>query len=249
MTARMLEGEEPATSAESALWAAFRCHGDRQAREALVLHHLGFARILAAKLFARRLADDVVFDDFLQFASVGLMEAIDRFDLDAGASFRTFAAHRIQGAILTGVESLTERQRQIALRRSLRRERIQSLADRGEDAQADAFSRLASLAVGLALGFMLEDLGMYQAEGGSYGDNSYAQIEARQTREQLLKAIESLPEREARIVRHHYFQQIPFDDIALTLGLTKGRVSQLHRRALRSLQQALRGEDELNLSG
>lgn len=250
MSAPVGEDDEAATSvSERALWAAFRGQGDRHARESLILHHLAFARILAAKLFARRVADDVVFDDFLQFASVGMVEAIDRYDPEAGASFRTFAAHRIQGAILTGVEALTERQRQLALRRTLKRERLQSLArSDGETSGDDTFSRLASMAVGLALGFMLEDLGMVQTDSASYGDNSYAGLEARQSRKELLRAVDALPEREAKIIRHHYLQQVPFDDIAVSLGLTKGRVSQLHRRALQSLLRMLQDGGRCQLS-
>lgn len=235
-------------SRESELWCAYRDGGDAAARQELVLLHLGFAKIMAAKLYSRRGSNDVAFDDYMQFASVGLIESIDRYDPDATASFRTYAAHRIQGAILSGIEGLTERQRQLEVRRTLKRERLRSLAEEGEAQPEDAFARLASLAVGLALGFMLEDVGMYQAEGGAYGDNSYTEVEERQSRERLLRHVNALPERESKIIRYHYLQQIAFDEIAVSLGLTKGRVSQLHRRALCNLQAALKDKGRVDLA-
>jgi RNA polymerase sigma factor for flagellar operon FliA len=64
----------------------------------------------------------------------------------------------------------------------------------------------------------------------------------------LLKLTADLPEREAKIIRHHYFQQVPFDDIAESLGLTKGRVSQLHRRALMMLRDAMRADGGVDLA-
>lgn len=234
--------------AEDALWAAHRAGSDPAARQALVLLHLSFAKVLAAKLYGRRFSDDVAFDDYLQFASVGLIEAVDRYDPALGASFKTFAAHRIQGAVLSGVDGLTEKLRQLEVRRSIKRERLASLGAR-DGAEGDAFGRLASMAVGLALGFMLEDVGMYQAEGGSYGDNSYSEVESRQARDRLLKAVQALPEREGQIIRHHYLQQIPFDQIAESLKLTKGRISQLHRRALTSLHLELKGSGSFDVSG
>lgn len=203
---------------------------------------------MAGKLYARRASDEVQFDEFFQLASVGLLEAVDRYDPAYGASFRTYASHRIQGSILNGLEALTERARQVALRRRLEQERLESLRSGGgaEPPHDDAFERLASVAVGLALGFMLEDVAAYQVEGASYGDDAYTTAELRQLRSHLARLIGTLPEREGQILRRHYFQQVPFDQIAQSWGLTKGRISQLHHRALGLLRERLTAE-RLNL--
>jgi RNA polymerase sigma factor for flagellar operon FliA len=228
---------------EVQLWNAWRGQADGSARERLVLLHNEFARILAAKLFARRYSDDVEFDDYLQYARVGLLEAIDRYEPARGASFRTYAAHRIQGAVLSGLEGLTERSRQTALRQRSQQERLQSLATIAADGEeADPFSRLASVAVGLAVGFMLDDVAAYQAEDASYVDNAYADLSERQMRRRLLHLVDGLPSKEARVIRHHYLQHVPFDKIAVGMELTPGRVSQLHRRGLSLLRQALKTE-------
>ena len=122
-------------------------------------------------------------------ASVGLLESVDRYDPQFGASFRTYASHRIQGAILSGIEASTERQRQLALKRRVRKERLELLGRQGEESgQEETFSRLADIAVGLAIGFMLDDLGMYQSGEGTYGDNAYAAEEMRQLESRLEKA-------------------------------------------------------------
>lgn len=162
------EGQEDrASTEESRLWRAWRQLRDAAARERLIHLHFGFARIMAGKLYARRHTDEVEFDEYLQLASVGLIESIDRYDPEQGASFRTYASHRIQGAILSGLEALTERASQLALRRRIEQERLQSLQAGSDVPAGDAFSRLASIAVGLALGFMLEDLAAFRAEEGA----------------------------------------------------------------------------------
>lgn len=242
------QGGVGTASEESRLWAAWREQGDAAARERLIHLHYGFARIMAGKLYARRPTDEIGFDEYLQLASVGLIESVDRFDPGRGASFRTFSSHRIQGAILSGLEASTERARQLALKRQLEQERLESLSSGGEAPRDDAFARLASIAIGLALGFMLEDVGLYRSDEEAGEDNTYASAELRQMKRRLLKLVGKLPEREAKIIREHYFQQVPFDEIAASLGLSKGRVSQIHHRALAMLREAFQGKGAVNLS-
>jgi RNA polymerase sigma factor for flagellar operon FliA len=229
-------------SGESALWQAWRERGDASAREALVALHQEFARIIAAKLYGQRFTDEVEFDDYLQFARVGLLESVDRYDPSLGASFRTFAGHRMQGAVLTGLECLSDCSRQVALRRRLEQERVQSLADKEAEAAPDAFEHLVSVAVGLAVGYMLDDVASYQAGESGYGDSAFGELAQRQTRQRLHALIDRLPAKESRIIRHHYLQRVPFDEIAREMELTPGRISQLHKRALERLRELLQGE-------
>jgi RNA polymerase sigma factor for flagellar operon FliA len=51
--------------------------------------------------------------------------------------------------------------------------------------------------------------------------------------------LQDLPERERSIVTLHYFHYLPFVEIAARLGVSKGRISQLHRRALEMLRESL----------
>jgi RNA polymerase sigma factor FliA len=111
--------------AEAGLWQRFRAAGDADARSRLLEMHLPYAKILAGVYFGRRYHDEVEFGDYLQLASIGLVEALDRFDPARGVQFRTFAARRMHGAILDGLERMTEKQQQIAARQRLRNERLQ----------------------------------------------------------------------------------------------------------------------------
>lgn len=227
---------------EPGLWVAWREAADTKARTRLIERHIEFARIIAARLYSRRFSDEVEFDEYLQIARVALIESIDRYE-DAGeATFRTFASHRVHGAILSGLEALSDRARQSALKRRTERERSQSLRSEPPDAVGDTFSRLASIAVGLAIGFMLDDVGAFREEEGAYADNAYSALASRQVYKRLRGLVDSLPVREANVVRQHYFQQIAFEQIAVQMELTKGRVSQLHKRAVEMLRDSLRVE-------
>lgn len=223
------------------LWARWVDQRNPVDREALVERYTAFTRMLAAKCYSGRISHELEFGDYLQFAMVGLLESIDRFNPELGAKFETFASQRINGAILNGVESLSEVQRQASVRHRVVKERAASLAEKTLAEPVSALERLAEVAIGLALGFALEDSGIYEADGQrALPDNAYSRIEMRQLSQRIAECVDSLPEQQRAVVRRHYFQQMSFAEIAEAFQLTKGRVSQIHSAALlnlRSLQK------------
>lgn len=226
---------------EAALWIAMPGDATGGARERLIAMHLPYARIIAARLYAHRRHDEVEFEEYLQLATLGMIESVDRYDPAHGAAFRTFASARIRGSVLNGLETATERHQQVAFRRRMGRERLDSLEEElaaGDTARL--FESLARIAVGLALGYLLDGSGMYRESDAAVTENAYGAVELRQLQQRVRALIDTLPERERRIVRYHYFQHMPFETIARVLGVTKGRVSQLHRRAMDMLRDEAR---------
>lgn len=240
------------------LWLSFRDHGDAAAREALVLHYAPLARIMAAMTFARRTHGDVEFDDYLQLARVGLIEAVDRFDPGKGVLFRTFAAKRIRGAVLDGLVRFSEKHQQIAAGVRLREERVESLRGGGMDGAGPSgaptaastteirLRELAELGLGLALGILLEDTGMLDTEawGGTGRAPSpeisyFKRSESEQLQRLLAGHLGALSGQQQQVIRAHYLQEIAFTDIADRMGLTRGRISQIHRQALTRLRELL----------
>jgi RNA polymerase sigma factor FliA len=233
-------GQNALPEFERALWAHLKSEAGVSAREAVFAHYLPYARALAAQLYAGRHRDDVEFKDFLQLASIGLLESIDRFEPERGIKFETFSTPRIKGSVLAGVTRLSDGQEQLSLQRRMRRERLASLEPeaQGQGRSRDAFQALAAIAVGLAIGFLLDDTGLVEADTVKptpYG-NGYQTIAWRQTRERLHNALDRLAQRDQKIIRYHYFHGLGFEQIADILGLTKGRISQLHRAALLELR-------------
>lgn len=232
------------------MWKAVRTHADPEARERLMAMHLPYARVVAATYYARRTHNDVEFEEYLQLASMGLIESVDRFDPERGVQFRTFSARRMHGAILNGLERMTEKNQQIAVRRRLQKERLeaaksaaaQSSSSTG-DKQDDLFRYLAEVGVGLALGVLLEGTGMVDNE--SFGNASvsaspevsyFRQTELQRLQQVVREQVKRLSQQEQTVIRYHYLQEIPFEQIADQMNLSKGRISQIHRSALLRLR-------------
>jgi RNA polymerase sigma factor for flagellar operon FliA len=236
-----------AAAEEAYLWRQWRTHGDPLAREQLAERYTGFARMLAATFYARHYRDDTEFGDYYQFACVGLMEALDRFDPALGVQFRTYATHRMQGALIDGLERMTEKRQQIAAHARLRAQRMESIAQAlpaGEASRlpAQVLAFVAEVGLGLALSWMLEGTGMVQEESRAQSIPFYRSVELRQLRQQLLDLVEVLPAQERTVVRSHYLQEQAFEEIARQLGLTRGRISQIHRQAIERLRNSMNPE-------
>lgn len=226
------------------MWRAYREVGELSARDWLIDRYLPFSRMLAAIAYRQRYGDEAEFDDYLHFAAVGLLEAMQTFEAAREVPFTAFAAWRIRGGIVDGVASYSDKQRQLQAQRRLA-SRIDSLAgdEEGDAAVQKAFNQLATVAIGLALGMLLEDSGMVEPEESmQIIAPAYHPVELEQLRRRVHAVVERLPQREARLVKYHYFHGLRFDEIAELFGVTRGRMSQLHKQALDRLRHLLNDE-------
>lgn len=228
-------------------WRAWRINHDQNARERLIETYLPFARMLAAKLYGRRTYPELEFQDYFQHATIGLIESIDRYDPERGIRFEPYASARIRGAILSGIETLSEKQEQVSARKRILEDRTSSLKGDATGQSTEAlFETLAEIAIGLATGVMLEGAGIYQDRELSYMDNAYLGVELKQLRERVLDAVSFLSASEKKVITYHYLQHFAFEEIARTLGVSKGRVSQIHKAALKRLREIL-ARDAINV--
>ena len=234
---------------EALLWADFKHRSSSAARERLFLRFVGFARNVARRLHREHSWGDLELADLQQHAYTGLLEALDRYDPDLGTPFRAFAAHRISGSIRDGIARANEMREQISWRRRVRRERVRSLSEPQAEtpsAAATPIEKLAEIAAGLALGFMLEGTSLFVEDDANEGQRigvaatAYDSVVWRETVARLHEELAALPEREQNILRQHYTGGLSFDQLASLLSISKGRVSQLHRAALELLRKRLR---------
>lgn len=250
-----------ASTPESELWSRWRGLRDEDAREQLIVFFMPLARTLAAVSFKGRFNDEVEFADYMQLACVGLMEAVDRYDPGQGVPFRSYAGHRIRGAILSGLEKETEKNQQIAAQRRIRKDRLESLKESAKatvgregsaakpgslKAQQDLLSYLAEVGIGLAIGVLLEDSAMIVDEEvpdvsdmASPEVSYFKKSETQRLRDLLRATMSRLADKERSVIQYHYQQELAFEEVGKLLGVSRSRVSQLHSQALSKLRIAL----------
>jgi RNA polymerase sigma factor for flagellar operon FliA len=220
--------------AVKALWAQFRESRALALRARLIECYLPLAHVAAAKFFRLRPDSVVSFSDYLQYARLGLIEAIDGFDPLREASFETYSSYRIRGAMLNGLARESEIAAQRTFWRTRLEERVESL---GPPPTADAdreLEEIARMLEGLASSYFSDN-----DPDDLVDDTPHSNPHAATELAQLCEAVDRLPHRERLLIRRHYFDHCEFRVIARELTVTPGRVSQLHSQALSHIRMLL----------
>jgi RNA polymerase sigma factor (sigma-70 family) len=231
--------------------------GDRGARERLVTSHLAMIRSLATRY--RDLG--LPFEDLVQEGSLGLLDAIDRYDPSRGPNFGSYARFRVRRAMRN---ALTDQARLIRLpkhiverRRALERADARlTAANRGRGPTPAELAAATGLSVSAVLearaaadapisldapvlpdGAPLESVVADPAASDPERDT----IALEQSR-LLERAVARLPERQRRIVRRHWGLDCPPQptvELAAELELSSRRTQTLAADALYELREAL----------
>lgn len=244
------------------LWRAYKTTADPRLREQLILHYSPLVKYVAGRVSVG-LPANVEQADFVSSGVFGLIDAIEKFDVDRSIKFETYAISRIRGAIIDELRALdwiprSVRQKARAVERayatlehSLRRtpNDPEVAAEMGIALEElhGIFSQL-SLANVVALDELLHASGSDGDRGGSSlgdtlvdpsADDPEEVAESREVRRLLARAINTLPDREKTVVSLYYYEGLTLAEIGQVLGVTESRVSQIHTKAVLQLRAKL----------
>jgi RNA polymerase sigma factor for flagellar operon FliA len=238
------------------LWAAYAA-GDMEARDALLRDNLSLVHHVARQL-ARGLAPDADLDELVSAGTMGLISAMDAFEVRRGLAFSTFAVPRIRGAILDDLR------RQDHVPRSVRR-KARSIAMARETLTRTFCRQPETSEVAAVLGIDPSTLWRWMADvdaaahlpldPGPVGRNAVTvapteclgspdePVDERLTREdevaRLRDAMRGLNQQERTVLSLYYFEELKAREIAEVMGVSESRISQIRSRALCQLREAL----------
>jgi RNA polymerase sigma factor for flagellar operon FliA len=213
----------------------------------LIRDNLPLVRKIAGSL-RRQLPPNMEYDDLLQAGTVGLLEALRGFDPDRGVAFNTYANVRIHGAMLDEIRravwaprSVFQKARRIdAATRSLQNES-------GHRARPNEVARRLGMSVDqfdeLAREARFREfcqIDNVPESGWESAERTPPEVvEEERFTDDLVHAIDLLPERERTILTMYYEQDMKLHEIGDTIGLTESRVCQLHKQAVVHIREQL----------
>ncbi|HYC30821.1 MAG TPA: FliA/WhiG family RNA polymerase sigma factor [Gemmatimonadales bacterium] len=241
-----------------ALWARYRASGDPSARAQLLDRYLGLVHHVAREIGARTPA--VELDELVSAGTLGLVRALDSFDLSRGLAFSTYAVRRIRGSILDELRSRDWTPRSV--RSKGRKLQAVVSALQGQLGRAPEPREVAA-----ALGIDLETYWQWRSavEGNvlvsfdgvpSSGSGTLTleetledadvpapgkELDEEEQVRQLRAAIARLPERERTVLALYYYEELNLRQIAEILHVTESRVSQIRTQALKRMRERFGG--------
>ncbi len=240
------------------LWSQFQKTKSEELRQQLVLSYLWLVRYLAGRL-AVRLPAAINQEDLESCGVLGLLEAIDKFDPALGKDFESYACMRIRGAMLDELRRVNWIPRTIWQKLQVLRAAREKLENHGEGVvteeavarevgwEAAEVRRLEAHSRRIYAVSLDEMAATAGGETVRLGDaipdeNSPDPLELvveEDDRQLLVKAIESLNEKDRLVLSLYYQQGLTLKEIGKVLEVSESRVCQLHSRALGRLRKKL----------
>ncbi len=233
---------------------------DFEERDRLILQYAPLVNTIANRM-GLRLPPQVSKDDLMSAGIMGLLDAVDKFDVKKGVEFKSYAEFRIRGAMLDELRSMDWVPRSV--RRNAKRlheayskvesEKMRPAEDEevaGElGLEMETFYRLLDEVRGIAI-INKEELGhlVPQNDGDSnwpmnqlsVGIGPLDSLNLAEIKDVIARAIEKLPKNERMVVSLYYYEELTMKEIGKIMGYTESRVSQLHTKAVIRLRNGLK---------
>jgi RNA polymerase sigma-B factor len=233
------------------LFRRYRLEGDESARDELVTMYLNLVKYLASRF--RNRGEPV--DDLVQVGTIGLIKAIDRFDIDRQVEFTTYATPTIVGELKRyfrdkgwaikvprRLQELSFKVNQAVDALTQRLQRSPTIAEIGEYLGVTSEEVLEAMETSEAYNFV-----SLETDRSSDGSDSFSILEyvgkddalmaVVEDRATLSAAVSKLSPQEQRVLYLRFFEGLTQTEIANQLDISQMQVSRLLRRTLRVLRE------------
>jgi RNA polymerase sigma-B factor len=252
-------GQTRSTASERELLVRVRDSGDALAREELITRYLPLVKSLARRFASR----GQPVEDLIQVGSIGLIKAVDRFDLERGVELSTYATPTILGEIKRyfrdkgwavkvprALQDLNVRLNRVTEQLTVELRRSPTIAELAAATKASEEEVVEALESGRAYSSVsifsggvsdddesLELLDCLGADEGAY--------EVFEQRRVLAPAMGRLEPRERLILHLRFFEGMTQTQVAARIGISQMHVSRLIRRSIDNLRQFMAEEESL----
>ena len=235
-------------ASDKALLRRYHEQGDLAAREQLIEQYLSLVRSLARRYAYR----GEQLDDLVQIGCIGLIKAIDRFDIDSGDELTNYATRHFRDKgwavrVPRGLQELNVQLSKLVEEQTVQLGRSPTIPELAKAAGVEEELVLEALESGRAY------TSLSLSAGGSDEDGDLDPLESLGTEEHqysvsedravLAPGFRALDERERRILHLRFFDGLTQSQIAQQVGISQMHVSRLIRRALEKIRAEIAGDE------
>ena len=237
------------------LWVEYSHSRSSVIREQIIIEYVPLVKLVAGRL-SIYLGSNVEYDDLVGYGIFGLIDAIDKFDYGKGNKFETYASLRIRGSILDQIRKMdwiprSVRQKQKSIDAAIKKLEL----EKGTNYTDDDIAKELGISNDEYLNWLgqtnvtnissLEDFIEQGNEIKNSVNPAYTRIEPesvveeKEIKDTLIKAMDSLTEKEKMVVLLYYYEELTLKEISQVMEVSESRVSQLHSKALKKMRTFL----------
>jgi RNA polymerase sigma factor for flagellar operon FliA len=238
------------------LWLDYKSTGNSEAKKGLIEIYIRLIDYVVNRMVIG-LPKSISRDDLYSHGSMGLIDAIDKFDYNRGLQFETYASWRIRGSIIDGLRqgdwvprSVREKAKKLEeAYQKLEQEQLRSVTDdevmnylQINETEFQQMLQDVSITTICSLEDPIKEdesetrLSLLIDERAVNPESKVNEIFLKEV---LAKGIERLTEKERTVVSLFYFEELSLSEIAEVMALTPSRISQLHSKAILRLRGLL----------
>ncbi len=241
-----------------ALWERYKATGDAETREELILHYAPVVKYVASRV-RTGLPDTIETADLVSYGMFGLLDALEKFEVEKGFKFETYAITRIRGAIIDELRQVdwvprSVRSKARKIEQAMQRLSTELKRDPSDEELADdlglTVEELADqmlLVSQVSVAQLDQSLGNIDGEGVTLKDtiaddampSPEGAFDDAEMKEILRDTIARLSEREQTVLGLYYFENFTLAQIGDVLGVTESRICQIHAKAVINLRNKL----------
>lgn len=238
------------------VWRAYKSTGNPKLRQELTLRYLGLVKYVVRKMI-KNYPPAIEEKDLYHIGTLGLVEALERFNIEYGIKFETYAIPRIKGSIIDELRKLDWIPRSLRNKTNLYKEKTMELEQKFGGSFTDT-------EISNSLGINEDDLNSWKKEMNGLNmlsldkpvddtnsqnlydmieveEDSYAEtnLEEEEMRRILLEAIKQLPEKTRLAITLYYYEKLTFKEIGQLLNVSESRISQIHSETMVKLKKTI----------
>lgn len=238
------------------LWDSYRGNQNTLIRRELMVRYLGLVKYVVRKMI-KSYPQAIEEADLYHIGTLGLAEALERFDQDYGIKFETYAIPRIKGSIIDELRKLDWIPRSLRNKTNMFKEKTLELDQKFSGAYTDvevanglnieiselhAWKKDINSINVLSMDKPIDDnykQNLYDMIEDDEEKNSDYKIEEEEMKRVLLKAIQQLPEKTRLAITLYYYERLTFKEIGEILSVSESRISQIHSETMVKLKKSM----------
>ena len=237
------------------LWGEYQKNPSAELREKIIIEYAPLVKVVAGRL-SMYLGYNVEYEDLVSYGVFGLIDAIDKFDLNKDVKFETYASLRIRGSILDQIRKMdwiprTVRQKRKKIEEAIRQ--IETQTGRNatdeeiakelgiEETELNEWQVQLNVTNVVSLNEFVEQGGepVMDARNNSHFAQPEESIQEEELKRVLRESMDLLTEKEQKVILLYYYEDLTLKEISNILEVSESRVSQLHTKALAKMRKKM----------